>query len=179
MSCSTLWAVYKTKACSLREFRNGFGSGPPAWDLLWSRYIERGRHFPSFVAGAGERLWPLAGDSRVSDDHRILLATTFDHAVIPDRDVHRVASALRNGHADILAEPLSSEYSKEPPAPWTWSHWASIADALEEEARHKDKRRLGFAIGCTSVSDPWEEYVTGTETYTVMEAARLKKGRKP
>lgn len=144
MSTTTLWAVYKSKVTVVAEYQNGHGSGPALWDLMAKRYL----HMPMPWGGDDlKRLWKLATDRTVVEHLRITHAATFDYAMIPVANLEIAATAFEKAHEDILR--LTD---------WTWSHWAAIAADLRKLAAKHDHRMLGVGIGCTSVSDPWEEF---------------------
>ena len=173
VSHSTLWLVHKTTARVLAEYRNGHGSAPPIWDLLWSRYVERGRRFPIHTERRHGELWALASERRVAESHRIALGLTFDRVVVSlaPASLVRVADALDEVHREILDTdyPMSEyEFSR---GKWTWTHLPAIARHLRacsmpctcDDARCLGKvfRRisrgaLGIGLGCTSVNDLFE-----------------------
>jgi len=157
MSYTTLWQIFRTTKTCVAEFRNSHGSAPPVWDMLGYRYL--GWDMPATFRRDDEmkKLWALAYAPHVPEHLRITHTCTFDRAVIHRDTKEQVAAAFELTHADILAEPpRKSRYSDEPNGPMTWSHWPAIAAALR--ADRGDHRMIGWAIGCTSVSDPWEEW---------------------
>lgn len=141
MSHSTLYAVYRTKATALAEYRNGHGTAPMIWGLLSERFL--GVDFHMSMSGDVEPLWKLAYDKSVSEHLRITHAFTFDQGMCRLANTERLIPSLRKADADIIE-------SKE----GRWSHFNQIANSLED---HKsDHRMIGYGLGCTSVSDPWE-----------------------
>jgi hypothetical protein len=187
MSHSTLWACYRTKVVRLAEYRNGHGSAPPIWDLLWSTYVEQGMKLPLMREERLRELWALGTDPKVAEHHRLALQFTFDRCVVPSSLWQTMATALRTCHSEIVGRPLRwaplyiGAKESEPTA-WEWSHLPAIARHLETLADPSlipvcdsdctgcDKSRarryfvqvvrpraIGVGLGCTSVSDPFEE----------------------
>lgn len=187
MSHSTLWAVYRTKVVMLAEYKNGHGSAPPIWDLLWSTYVEPGYKLPLMQEKRLSELWKLGTDPAVAEHHRLALQFTFDRCVVPMALWSTMAAALRKCHSEIVGRalrwaPLYPGDKGLEPTEWTWSHLPDIARHLEtladpslipvctpdchgcDKARARRyftqvvrPRAIGIGLGCTSVSDPFSE----------------------
>jgi len=152
MSCSTLYKVYRTTARGLIQFRNGYGSGPPVWEMVAAKL---GLENPSTVAMFGShearKVWNAVRGTEIPLSWKWALAFTFDKTILNPEDTEIAANAFRETHQDIL------RWTR-----YTWSHWESIADAIEGSPK-LDYRALGFALGCTSVSDPWEDFIRSSD----------------
>lgn len=142
MSYSTLYQVFKTTVRPVAEYRNGHGTGPAIWGELREGYLGQKR----FGYGQNDDwLWALARTKLVPLSLRACHVITFDYALIKPEHAQVMAELIAEGGA-----MLSREYV---------NHFPAIA---EDIASHKfDRRALGLAINCTSVSDLWEEWVRG------------------
>jgi hypothetical protein len=137
MSYSTLCAIYKTVATGLREYRNGWGTGPAVWDYLSTKYLGT-----SWGLRGDDRLWKLARDASVPLPVRACHAFTFDGAVIPRDKLSEMADLLQEGAAILEAA-----------SPDRVNHFRAIADDLRKLKLHP--RAVGVGLNCTSVSDVW------------------------
>lgn len=166
MSSSTLWRVFKTTARVVNRYTNGSGSGPPVWDLLWRTYVGptlgeadmagvayRPKddpclrlRYPLHEHGLRDRLWALANDTRVAEHHHVALCVTADRTLVGVPNLVECAEHLERVAAEIVAGG-------------SWSHMAAIAADLRAESKSKrDRRVIGYGLGCTSVCDPWETW---------------------
>lgn len=152
VSYSSLYQVFRTKVRRVEEYRNGHGSGPPIWDLLWQN-VRPGFKVPLFDDDLTP-LWDLWKDPKVPRHQRLALQLTFDCAVCPPKLVDEMAGALVKCGKEILAlGPLKWDLDSPPRDGWSWHHLDRIAaDMLTTKL---DGRALGFGLCCTSVSDPW------------------------
>lgn len=140
MSCTSVYAVYKTKAVCIGEFRNGHGSGPAIWDYISQKCL--GEPFSMLNA---DSFWGLYKDKNLTDKDRAVLLCTYDMAYIERDKLLEFADACEQVHADIISN-----------TGWVWNHFKDIGIAAKALADKHDHRCLGFGVGCTSVSDPWE-----------------------
>lgn len=80
-----------------REYRNSHQYAPPLWGRMGVRYLgwEEGERY--WIMGdekQSQRLWNLVQRKDIPQDHRIALACTYDHIIIPLRNLTRVSAAL-------------------------------------------------------------------------------------
>jgi hypothetical protein len=145
MSTTSVYALFNTKVTLLSELRNGHGSGPPVWDYISLKLT--GEKFQMFDRVKAKAFWELWKDKRLNWEEKAVLLSTFDSAYIETEHLGNFADACRSVHKRIIED-----------TPWDWSHWELIAH--EASALHliHDRRCLGLCVGCTSVSDPWEEF---------------------
>ena len=142
MSCTTVYAVYKTKATRLKELKNGHGSGPAIWDYISTKCD--GKRFNMFGPDL-ESFWKLWKDNRLTKNERAVLLCTYDMGFVEVERLQDFAAACKEVHERILADTQ-----------WTWSHFEEIGNAADALSKNHDHRCVGLGIGCTSVSDPWE-----------------------
>lgn len=144
MSYSTIYRVYRTKVTPAAEFRNSWGTLPPLWGHMCQRFLGKGENaWLIEYPGIDQELSALFGRKDIPLSLRAATAFTFDKAVCP---LDRVTE-----FADLL-----DEVSKITAKTGTVNHWAGIAKALRDD---KPRRKpIGYAIGCTSVSDPWGDW---------------------
>lgn len=138
MSYSTLYAIYKTKAAEVSEYRNGWGSGPIIWDYLSKEFLG----LPGWSFSNDSGLWGLAIDPKVPLGLRACLAITLDYAMVLAKDAKIMAEAIRQG--GFVMDKF---------APDRVNHFPRIAHDMSETKL--DKRAIGFGLNCTSVSDTW------------------------
>lgn len=142
MSCSTLYRVFKTKSTPIKEYRNGWLTGPIIWDFLSKKYISPDFHW--MTAGQDlDKLWDVWKNPKVTRSLKVAQLLTCDFAVI-NKEHAKEASELLIEAALILKNNGHN------------SHFKEIGqDILNDNC--KDKRLIGYGLGCTSVSDPWEQ----------------------
>jgi len=143
MSYSTLWLVYKTRTRSIKEYRNGHGTAPPLWDMLCEQYLHKEPHYWLLNKNPKD-LWALYKDKTIPLYKRFTFFMTFDRAVVDPSDFQRAIECCQKLYLEIEAEK-----------PNYVNHWQSIADDIKNIGKI-DYRAQGIALGCTSVSDPWE-----------------------
>jgi len=146
MSYSTLWEVYKTKVISVKEFHNGHGTGPAIWDCICQNFLGF-EEYSWLTEDHMNTLWPSWENPEIPDFLRFTLMVTYDRSYIEPNRLIEAADYLDKGHEYILAHTS-----------WVWSHFEAIALTLRQLTDRKlDHRLLGIGLGCTSVSDPWED----------------------
>lgn len=141
MSYTSLYAIYKTKAVCIKELQNGWGTGPSVWDYISVKC--NGDHFN--IHGDDDKFWDLWKDSRLSDDERAVLLSTYDYAFVEVRYLEEFSKACKVVHPKIIDKTR-----------WSWSHFEKIGECAAALYKKHDYRCLGLGIGCTSVCDPWE-----------------------
>lgn len=138
MSYSTLYAVYRTTATPLFEYRNAWGTGPVIWDYLQKRYLPSDSK--NWIFGE-PRLWDLATDPSVPLSLRACHAITFDFAMVPSDYLKQFAELLIEGGQILEGD--------------TVNHFPEIGRNLRD--LRLPKRAIGVGLNCTSVSDSWGE----------------------
>ncbi len=82
MSYTTVLSIYPgDRFEELETLRNSHLSAPPVWDAIWNAYGEK-RHEHDISLLAGDRLWALHKDPRLSDADRAVFMMTFDRAYV-------------------------------------------------------------------------------------------------
>lgn len=140
MSHTTIKAIYPgIKTVDLEELGNSYGSAPPIWEAMASRYLGVTKAYDHPRKGwmqLGDELWDLWKRKDIAKSHRLVFMLTFDRAYVARVDYQRMAEAIRN-------------FLKEfPPASGTTNHWDRIATLLET-----DPDIPGIGLYCTSVSE--------------------------
>lgn len=155
MSYSTIWKVYKTTCTTYTELRNGHGSAPPVWDWLSVNYLNK----ESWIMSRDEKaLWALYKNQSVPRHMRFALLATFDDGLVEVNDLEEASRLAR-----LVYETTH--------IPQYVNHWLDISEAYKKLSVSKDTRLHGVAIGCTSVSDPWEERKERTP-FSIMQWVR-------
>jgi hypothetical protein len=138
MSYSTLYAIYRTTATDLREYRNSWGTGPLIWDFLCQRYLD----MPGWSLTNDARLWKLAVDPSVPAGLRACHVLTFDYALVSREMLPDMAALVAEGaalFADFAADRAN--------------HFPAIAADLA--SIKLSKKAIGAGLNCTSVADTW------------------------
>jgi hypothetical protein len=141
MSYTSVYELYKTKVNCITELRNGHGSGPAIWD-----YISLKLYGEKFNMFDDKKFWPSYKDTRLDEDERAVLLSTYDSAFVEVEHLEKFASACKRVHT------LITETTR-----WEWSHFEAIGLTAKSLYEKHDHRCLGLAIGCTSVCDIWEQ----------------------
>lgn len=143
MSTTDLYIVNRSSTTHLAEFKNGYGSGPVAWDWLGARYLGvTGR----MADDEYTRLWALARDPTVKTEHRCVLMMTFDYAYVPFEHLSIMGQACKEFYQEIFNPKLEN-------------HWDGIGDALIDlSTKRKSHYARGVAMSCTSVNNMWASY---------------------
>jgi hypothetical protein len=132
MSYTTVLAIYPgERVAAIEELRNAWGSAPVIWDSIWDRFGEKRHEYDSALM-AGERLWRLFGDPRLSPSDAAVFAMTLDRAYVAKADYAQAA-------ADIKTFMAKNNVG---------SHWVRIADLF---ASDPDVPGIGFHM--TSVAE--------------------------
>jgi hypothetical protein len=148
MSSTSLYAVYKTKANHLSEYRNGHGSGPAIWDYISEKCF--GERFNMFDTEKEEKFWALWKDPRLTRNEKAVLLSTYDGAIVEKEFLEEFAAACKEVHQLIIENTR-----------WDWNHFKDIGESVSMYFSKLDYRCLGVGIGCTSISDPWEYCAKG------------------
>ncbi len=127
MSCCKLITFRDGKPCDAVEFSNAWGGAAFIWDALFNAYLkDASNEFDSWISrGTDDRgLWDLAKRANLPMFERVVLAATFDRAMVTRSHFKRFASDLR-------------EFADKYPANGKACHlraWAAFVEACEEEA---------------------------------------------
>lgn len=141
--------VFKTSARPIQEFGNSCGTGPAIWGYLCSEVLKVDDNAWLFGDKA-KQLWTLDNDETVAKCLRMTLRFTYDMVLCPLPQAKELAAFL------IEAGKITKKSR-----PQCVNRWEEVGAALKQ-AKH-DKRALGFGLGCTSVSDPWEWWPENNE----------------
>jgi hypothetical protein len=159
MSYTTVLAIHPGERFEeLEELCNSWHSAPLIWDAIWNTFGEK-RHEYDTAMTAGDRLWALHRDPRLSEAERAVFMMTFDRAYVLKRDFATAA-----GH---LAEFMRLHN--------VGGHWVRIRDLYLSDP---DVPAIG--LHCTSVAEnpfqgTWneeaEEYdqIDWSEAYSIYE----------
>jgi len=146
MSASSLYMVFQKSAREIKEYANGWGTGPAIWDYMVKEYL--GYEGSALMLGGfgsddGLRpLWDLAVDEKVPELDRFVLGFTFDMVFCPPDTLGVLGDACRQVGGKIGAM-----------FPERVNHFPQIGeDILTVDLDH---RAAGIALTCTSVSDQW------------------------
>lgn len=152
MSYTSVYAVYKTKAITLKELGNSHLSAALLWEYLSQKY--RGKEFCMWSESDAKDFWPIWKKPEVSYFERIVLASTYDMAIV---DIELLEAYAR------ACEKIYSIIGK-------GNHFQAIAAEARNLLKKHDYRCLGLGIGCTSVCDPWERDNSNGEQWSIKEA---------
>ena len=152
MSYTTTYRLFKTKVTPIREHRNSWGSAPVVWDYMEAKYLPPQEFSRSITRGMQE-VWDLYKDPRTLPCERFALLATFDWAYCSVDKLAKGATLLEE--FAVLSEAW---------APDRVNHWRAIAQDYRDTLAKPDHRLKGVCIGCTSVSDPWEEWTPSHKT---------------
>jgi hypothetical protein len=142
------------KITDIAELSNSWGSAAFVWSALAKRYLDGE---VAFFRDRGKQIWALVNDVRLSHVERIVLASTFDHAIIEQAHFADAASAFR-------------EFSYNHGVTGNANHLPTIARLLYER---KDYACTGMCFHQTSVSeDPWAVYDAEAEEYEPYDMVR-------
>lgn len=140
MSYTSVYKLYKTKVDCIEELKNSHGSAPAIWE-----YISQKLHGKRFNMFDSDKFWVSYKDVRLDEDEKAVLLSTYDNAFVEIERLSDFAVACKKLHDLIISI-----------TEWEWSHFQSIGEIAEKLYKKHDYRCIGLAIGCTSVSDPWE-----------------------
>lgn len=162
MSCTTVYAIFKTKVNVVSELKNSHGSGPAIWNYISIKLT--GEKFNFFNSS---NFWPLWKHKHLSKNERAVLLSTYDRSFISIDNLMIFSNACKQVSELIINN-----------TDWDWNHFQSIGDIAEELSNNHDYRCKGICIGCTSVSDLWEcEDIKNIETWEVYEEIDLFEAR--
>ena len=142
MSYTSLYAVYKTKATRIKELKNSWGSGPAIWDYIHQKIY--GTPFPMMESELGD-FWGLWKDERLTTSEKVTLLSTYEKSYVEIERLGEFSEACKVVHKRIINN-----------SKWSWNHFEDIGATAFDLYNNHDHRCIGFAIGCTSVCDPWE-----------------------
>lgn len=142
MSTSDLYILNKRTTRHVAEFRNGYGSGPRAWDHLSDKYIAE-KPVYSLNPDHMNKVWALATDPRVELYERVVLMMTFERSYVPLSHLEEAANACERFGVEC-EDNLSV------------NHWPEIGAELWRVSTMKHSRfTRGVCLSCTSVMDCW------------------------
>jgi hypothetical protein len=144
LSTSDLYLLNSKSVRHIAEFRNGWGSGPMAWDHLAAKYIPEK---PLFALDEAHmtKVWALFEDPRLARHERIALALTFDRSFVAVGDLKAAGEACARFGAECEAARRVN-------------HWPAIGAALLMTAGGRiGPHARGVGLSCTSVCDPWAD----------------------
>jgi hypothetical protein len=156
VSYTTVLAIYPgDRFEELEELRNSWHSAPLVWDAIWNTFGEK-RH-----EMAGDRLWALHRDPRLSAAERAVFMMTFDRAYVLKADFAKAAEHIGEFMRDHNIG----------------GHWVRIRDLYLSDP---DVPAIG--LHCTSVAEnpfegPWNEEaeahdpIDWSEAYSIYEPA--------
>lgn len=162
MSTSDLFILNQKSTTWVREFQNGWGSGPCIWDHLAARYFPN-LNFTNYDRAdyigferKNRMVWDLAEKSSpITSEERVALMMTFDKAYVPIAHLKLAGEACKEAFKQIRAF-----------GHWKGvNHWNAFGDTLIELAGRKHHRAArGVVLNCTSVAEMWltpsEDYLT-------------------
>lgn len=139
MSYTTILAFRNDVIHAERELRNSYGGAAFIWDRLYNQYlVDRSKPYDSWLTDQSGSLWKLDRDKRLPLEARAVHASTFDHALVFNKDFTRFCSDL----ATFLR--------------WNYpgGRACHIAAYIQFIAEHADAQAIGFWQ--TSVNEnPW------------------------
>ena len=154
MSYCALVCFEDGKPGVITEFKNSCGGAAFIWDVLYDKYLKDPNKKPDCWLLDPDSLWPLAKRADLPLFERVVLASTYDRALVRDDHFAEFSGHLR-------------EFVKTYPAGDKACHlsaWADLFDKSESEA-------IGF-YG-TSVSEnlwiDWDEEKDGPIPYNLNE----------
>ena len=106
-----------------KEFKNSYGGCAFVWDALYTKYLKDPKNKYENWLTAGKPLWDLAKKSYLRRFERIVLASTFDRAIIGKKDFADYAKCLRM---------FESAYHDD--AVCHLPEWADFVDTCDAEA---------------------------------------------
>lgn len=140
MSYTTLHLVKHGGLEDFQEYKNSHGGAMFVWNALANKYLKESAF--KFMFGDSAPLWAIAYDSKVSKTDRIVMATTFDRAMVRAENLLDLADRF-------------DEFCKTYPA-------GNMACSLSQQSADfrkiaEDKEVLGVCWTQTSVAgDVWQ-----------------------
>ena len=154
MRYTSVYELYKTKTISVKELRNGHGSGPAIWDYISEKFM--GEKFPMFDESKSKHFWGLYKYARLSEHERVVLLSTYDDSFIEVDNLPEFALSCE------IVSKLIIEKTR-----WDWNHFSDIGRVADDVSKNHDYRCIGICIGCTSVSDEWDYYKKGARAWGI------------
>lgn len=145
MSRTTLYRIFKTATRTVQEYHNSHLSAPAIWGYLCVKYLNEERH-KWICRNDNKKLWDLWKNLEVPKPIRAAHLFTMDGATIPFQHKDEIGCLFKEAHKILRTD--QPDYG---------SHWEDIGETLINN-KQSDNRMIGFGLGCTSVSDPWEYY---------------------
>lgn len=142
MSTTTVFLAHPDRVDEIASLRNSWGSGAFVWSALGEKYLGDSHIWSCNPLGA-EKLWRLVDDPRLRDFERIVLASTFDYAIIEQANFEEAASYWAD---------FEGAYRKENQV----CHAGDISRLL---LKHKETPCVGLCFWLTSVAENlWEDW---------------------
>jgi len=142
MSTSNLYKLYRTKTTEISGFQNGWGTAPVVWGYLLEVYLKREANSWLFPTQDSQPLWNLVDNPKVPMPLRIVHAFCFNKTICPSDKILQLADACEKTYE-------ITHLHKEDHI----NNWKLITQVLRE--KKIDKRCIGIALSCTSISDQW------------------------
>ena len=134
----------------VKEYRNAWGGAMRIWDPLAQKWLNADNFMVwSMCNRDSKEFWALAQDERLPRADRIVLASTYDKAVVPSEMLGEFAEALREFNARHRA--LGDRVNHLPA-------WAEDAEAMAAEGSGFMDGFVGICFNQTSVADTWHVY---------------------
>lgn len=153
MSCTSLYALYKTKVNCIKELRNGHGSGTAIWDYISLKLY--GHKFNIFATD-NRIFWLSYKHSRLDNDEKVVFLSTYDDAFIEIKNLAQFSDACHKVSALIIQTTN-----------WEWNHFEEIGNVAAELYKNHDSRCQGMAISCTSTCNLWEQNINDIDAWGV------------
>lgn len=148
MSTSALCQVFRTKATTVREYRNGWGTGPLVWKYIAEVVMGKPGADWSGYGSDHESFWAFARSAAVPRPIAACHTLCCDYALVLRKDCKAMSDLVSEG-GRILREW----------APQNVNHFEAIAGDLLNVTL--DRRARGFGLCCTSVADVWRAWRPG------------------
>ena len=130
----------------IAELGNSWGSAAFVWSALGEKYFND-KYI--CVTGDSKKMWALVDDNRLSKAERVVLAFTFDYAIIENAHFTEAAKLFRE---------FSEQFGKAGEA----NHLPAIANLLDAQSNFSN---IGMCFQQTSVAeDVWHEWDDESET---------------
>lgn len=143
MSYATMYRMpVKGELEEVKDYGNAFGGAMRIWEPLFKKWINTARGLMVTLMSGDREFWDLAKDERLPESDRIVLASTYDKAVVPSEMLGRFVEALR-------------EFDTRHPAGTMVSHvraWAYDIEAMISEGM---EGFIGICFNQTSVTETW------------------------
>jgi hypothetical protein len=151
MSHCEIIAFRNNKADREIELRNAWGGHAMVWTVLFDLYLKNPhKEYDSWITQSSNDspLWKLHRDPRLAECERAVLVSTYDHALIMQKDFERFTAHLR----EFLAQSAGVV---------SWSHLPAYDQFICE---NMDAQAIGF-YGTSVAEDPWREHDEETDEW--------------